>query len=77
MDKPTVERPMDVIVRDGPTKVWKDGVVGGVMLYPGVPRFDDPANATEGQKACVTDEDIRRMDPETVRALGLGHRLNK
>lgn len=46
-------------------------MVGLVIDKHGCPRFDDPENAPEPQKAMVTDEMIAKMDPDVVRRLGL------
>lgn len=43
----------------------------------GVPKFDDPKNASQAMKNMLTDDDLRRMDPQLVARLGLTHRLEK
>lgn len=40
----------------------------------GLPKFDDPANATASMKAALTQDDIDRLPLATVEALGLAHK---
>lgn len=48
---------------------------GIVRDADGVPKFDEPETVPEAVKAALTDDDLRKMKPETVERLGLKHRI--